>query len=144
MKPGILLVEDDHIQRADALRAIESSIDVELTTKSTESEFELDFEAIAGNPPKVAVLDLMLRWARPAPEMPAASAEVMEHPEQAGLRCARRLLNDPRTRGTEVIVYSVFPREDFRDTPAEVIWVVKDPGFQNVLEKIREALARAC
>src|SRR5258707_9957438 len=99
MKLKVLLVEDDHIQPANVRQAIESAIEAEVETKSTEWEFQRDFEAIASNPPQIAVLDIMLRWANPARDMPPAPAEVTSNPEHAGLRCASRLLDDQRTRG---------------------------------------------
>jgi len=141
MKLKVLLVEDDHIQRENARQAIESAIDAEVETKNTEWEFQRDFEAIAKNPPDVAVLDIMLRWANPAADMPIAPGEVTAKPEQAGLRCARRLLDDERTHAVKVILYSALAKDDLSaDPPKGAECLSKDFDAQNLIEKIKEAV----
>ena len=137
MKLRVLLVEDDHIQRANARQAIESAFDAEVETKSTESEFQRDFEAIASNPPHIAVLDIMLRWANPVLDMQPAPSEVTSQPQHAGLRCAS-LLKDPRTSAVKVILYSVLSSDDLGVRPPEgADWIIKDLDFQNLIESIR-------
>jgi DNA-binding NarL/FixJ family response regulator len=91
MKLRILLLEDDHMQREDIRQALIQELGAQVETKTTESEFRQDFEAITANPPDVAVLDVMVRWAGPSRVMPVAPDEVTRNPEQAGLRCARLL-----------------------------------------------------
>ena len=106
MKRKVLLVEDDHLQR-DFLRArLEERLGVAVETRNTEWEFLSDFEAVAANKPDVAVFDLMLRWATPSRNMAPAPEVVTNNPGKAGLRCAKRLHDDPRTRDVKVIIYS--------------------------------------
>ena len=141
MKLRVLLVEDDHIQRQNARQAIENAIEAEVETKSTEWEFQRDFEAIAANPPHVAVLDIMLRWANPAADMPSAPTDVTSSSE-AGLRCARRLLSDERTRDVKVLLYSVLAKDDLGERPPEgADCVIKEVDFENLIERIRGARA---
>lgn len=142
MKLRILLVEDDHLQSSGVRRALEASVGANVETKSTESEFQSDFDAIAANPPQVVVMDAMLRWANPSPSMPSAPEHVLRNPEGAGLRCARRLRQDPRTKGVKVILYSVLAEEDFGGTlPSDVIPLIKENDWQNLIDKVTEIVA---
>jgi PleD family two-component response regulator len=142
MKLKVLLVEDDHIQRANVRQAIENALDAEVATISTESEFHRDFERIAANPPQIAVVDVMLRWANPASDMPLAPAEVSSNPEQAGLRCASLLRNDERTNGVEVILYSVLPNDSFgAPVPEGTECLVKELDYQNLIDAMKKKLA---
>jgi CheY-like chemotaxis protein len=140
MPLNILLVEDDHIQRDDIRSAIEQEMQGTVTMLSCEWDFLRKFEEIAANPPDLAVLDVMLRWQTPSrnpdPE-PAGNPR-----ESAGLRCATRLRSDERTQGVKVILYSVFPRESLAGlaVPDGVVWVVKEPDCENLMEAIRQAL----
>ncbi len=141
MKLRVLLVEDDHFQRENVRQAIENAIKAEVETKSTEWEFQRDFEAIAANPPHVAVLDIMLRWANPAADMPIPPPDVTSSSE-AGLRCASRLLNDLRTREVKVLLYSVLAKEDLGDRPPEgADCIIKELDFENLIEKLKQLAA---
>ncbi len=138
MKLKVLLLEDDHIQRANVRQAIEDAIEAEVFTKNTEWEFKRDFELIATNPPQVAVLDIMLRWANPAPEIPKAPDEVTSHPELAGLRCASLLLGDRRTQDVKVILYSVLAKDDLSEAPPPgADCLVKELDYQNLVDKLK-------
>ena len=138
MKLKILLVEDDYIQRSNVREAIENAIDADVETKSTEWEFQRDFEKIADAPPQVAVLDVMLRWADPDANMPLPPEEVTKNPEQAGLRCANRLLDDERTRGVKVILYSVLAEEDLGKVPPQgVDCLIKELDYQNLIDRLK-------
>ena len=100
---------------------------------STEAEFVSAFEALAADPPDFAILDRMLRWASPSRDM-VAPPEDSRDPEAAGVRCALRLRDDVRTRGTHVILYSVLG--DDGDTRG-FDTVVKEGEFENLTAKIR-------
>jgi CheY-like chemotaxis protein len=146
MSYRVLLLEDDYLQSKYARQALEEEFkaEVEVETMSTESEFHRKFEAIAQNPPAVAVVDIMLRWATPSRDMPSPP-EYASPPERAGLRCAQRLRDDERTRDVKLILYSVLDSEYFGDAsrPAEAISLVKDIHFEELIEKIREAMSNA-
>ena len=114
---------------------------MEVQTKSTESEFDRDFAEIASNPPEIAVLDVMLRWADPSRSMPVAPEDVTRNPQNAGLRCAKRLIEGPRTRDVKVILYSVLGREDFGVLPDGVFCLVKELDFQNLIDTVAEISA---
>jgi CheY-like chemotaxis protein len=116
------------------------SLDAAVATKTCESEFQRDFEAIAADSPDVAVLDIMLRWASPSR---SGAAPPTETPYHAGLRCARRLAADPRTQGVKIVLYSVLPKEEFADAmlPDHALFVVKEPDCQNLIDAVRDNLA---
>jgi DNA-binding NarL/FixJ family response regulator len=142
MKPRVLLLEDDYLQRQAARQVLERALDVEVLTQTTESEFRRDFETIAADPPRAAVLDLMVRWANPARDMPPAPDDVRGNPQKAGLRCSQRLREDPRTSGVKIILYSVLPKEEIGadELSGDEICLVKEPDWQNLVEALRRSL----
>ena len=146
MKLRILLVEDDYMQRQSIQDALEANLEgVAVETKASEWEFLSDFEAIASNPPDIAVLDVMLRWAnlsRDAPDPPAGQWE----PQLAGLRCAQRLHDDARTGGVRVILYTVFDLGNMHDVilPEGTIWLTKELSVQELVDTIKRLLPTSC
>jgi CheY-like chemotaxis protein len=135
----ILLVEDDHVQRTYLQQALADSLGAAVTTKTCESEFVRDFDLIASDPPDVAVLDIMLRWASPSRGGAAPPEE--STPSHAGLRCAQKLGDDHRTRSVKAILYSVLPKEDIPDfpLPRTTVFVVKERDCQNLIEAVSDA-----
>jgi CheY-like chemotaxis protein len=139
MKPKILLLEDDYIQRRNISDAVGQEFNTAVATKSTESEFRADFEQIALDPPEIAILDVMVRWTNPSRNQEALPEEAKQ-PEVAGLRCADMLRQDPRTQDVKVILYSVIKHEEMgRPIPSGVTAVIKETGFDDLFEKIRNA-----
>jgi len=135
----ILLVEDDHVQRSYVKQALADSLGADVATKTCESEFVRDFDLIASDPPDVAVLDIMLRWASPSRH--GATPPADSTPYHAGLRCAQKLVNDPRTQSVKVILYSVLPKEDIPDfsLPETAVFVVKESDCQNLIDAVKRA-----
>jgi CheY-like chemotaxis protein len=133
----VLLVEDDHVQRNYVRQALADGLKADVDTKTCEWEFQRDFDLLALNPPDVAVLDIMLRWASPSKDV--AEPPKDSTPYHAGLRCAKRLKGDPRTQGVKVILYSVLPKEDIPDValPEGAIFIVKEPDCQNLIDVMR-------
>jgi len=134
----ILLVEDDHLQCAYVRQALTSTLGADVTTKTCESEFRVDFESITAEPPDIAVLDIMLRWASPSRDAKPAPAD--STPYHAGLRCAQMLSEDPRTQNVKIILYSVLPKEDFAPAllPKNAVYVVKEPDCQNLIDAVND------
>ena len=133
-KPTILLVEDDHFQRKDVRIALEGGLKADVRTVSTEFEFLDQFDMIACNPPDIAVVDRMLRWANAAPDMPPPPEGLRE---DAGLRCVQKLRRDARTNKVKIVLYSVLGDEEsgaYADYPQ----VVKEPDCQSLIDKIKE------
>ncbi len=142
MKLRVLLLEDDYLQRGAISNALEAKLKAEVQAKSTESEFRRDFDQIAANPPQVAVLDVMVRWANPTRDVESEPIEIPKTPEIAGLRCAELLRDDPRTQRVKVILYSVLGPEDIGEQfPGGVTSVVKQTDFSGLLEAVAKAVA---
>lgn len=120
-KLRILMVEDDPVQievMEEALRRglREASIDL----IRTEHEFCSKLEKIAANPPDVAVIDVMLRWTDPSPDLPKPPPEVIKEGHyKAGVRCQALLGSRPDTRKIPVILYTVLEQDDFKEQTIE-------------------------
>jgi DNA-binding NarL/FixJ family response regulator len=129
----VLLVEDDHLQAKDLRLVLESDLNAEVQTMSTEYDFVRGFQAIVDNPPDFAILDRMLRWSSPSRDMQEPPVDSQD-PEGAGVRCALRLRQEPRTAEmTHVILYSVLG--DDGDTQG-FDTVVKEGEFENLIARI--------
>ncbi|HVN04733.1 MAG TPA: hypothetical protein VMT86_09970 [Bryobacteraceae bacterium] len=139
----ILLVEDDHLQCDYVRQALTNAFEAQVTTMTCESEFRRDFESIAADPPDVAVLDIMLRWASPSRDANPAPEDAT--PYHAGLRCAKALSADPRTQDVKIVLYSVLPKEDFAASllPENAAYVVKEPDCQNLIDAVTDLEASA-
>jgi CheY-like chemotaxis protein len=142
MKLRILLVEDDFLQCDSIRKALEQNFaGAAVDTKPSESEFLGDFEAIASNPPDIAVIDVMLRWANPSRDASKPPAKPWE-PQRAGLRCAQRLHDDGRTSGAKIILYTVFKKENMDDVrpPEGAIWLSKELSLQELIDTVKGVL----
>lgn len=111
---NILIVEDDAAQASWVLRSLaDILVGITVKTISTESEFRREFERIAIDCPQIVIMDVMLRWADPSPNIVLPPADVTrEGMFKAGLRCARMLTQDRRTRGGFILMHSVLDRRD--------------------------------
>lgn len=143
-----LIVEDDKSQYSDiegAITQIQSvpNLQKRIERFATELEFIDNFESIAMDKPDVIILDIMLRWTDPAPDMKLPPPDIAEKGFfRAGVRCERRLAADPRTSDIPIIVYSMLEKEDLKgeipDRP-EVSYLEKDfsvEELKNTLEKL--------
>lgn len=127
----ILVVEDDsHIaflikeSLQDALYA------ARIRLVRTEFEFCRLLPAIRAMPPDIVILDMMIRWTDPSPNMETPPEDVMKDGHfRAGLRCFRRLQQAAETEKTPVIFYSVLERPDvqaeLRALPPHVLYLSK-------------------
>jgi CheY-like chemotaxis protein len=121
----ILIVEDDNDQYQFISKALLASKMVDVTRLeriSTEKDFIDKLEDLATNKPDAIVMDIMLRWAYPDPEMKSAptTEDLLKIPEEvrkegfyrAGLRCEKRLAADPQTSDIPIIIYSILQSKD--------------------------------
>lgn len=112
----ILIVEDDRLQYnfiKNALGSAEAFPQARLERIVTESEFQKKFEAIATDKPDVIIMDIMLRWTDPAPDMELPPPDIATQGFfRAGVRCEKMLAEDERTKDIPVIIYSVLEKED--------------------------------
>lgn len=142
-----LIVEDDKLQFSFIKNAIKQGrhfSNSRVERIATESEFIDKLDSIATDRPDVILLDIMLRWTDPSPQMTLPPPEIAEQGFfRAGVRCEQRLAADPRTRNIPVIVYSILEKKDFegqiRPRP-EVRYLEKDFGVEELNLALEECL----
>jgi CheY-like chemotaxis protein len=144
----IVLVEDDWLQ-AEWIesRLRESFHNVETKRISTEQEFNVQLAAFVVAPPDVFIIDVMLRWANPEPDMAEPPTEVQENGYfRAGLRCKDKIIEHEHTRNTPIILYTVLEELDLdqslQDKPVHVVYLRKDSDPEPLIRKIRELMRR--
>ncbi|MGD0200427.1 MAG: hypothetical protein ABSD27_06715 [Bryobacteraceae bacterium] len=141
----LLLIEDDHLQAQGIQAGLRDQLardypSVAFDVVPTESEFYSRFEQIASAGFAAAIVDVMLRWADPSPQMPEPPTEVLEGGFfRAGLRCRGKLATDPRTSSLPVVIYTVL--EESR-LPAGIDIVVKSTDLSPLADRIRRQLAQ--
>jgi DNA-binding NarL/FixJ family response regulator len=145
----IIHVEDD---RSEA-EHVRQMLEVEFTTRGvsiqrvcTECEFRTMLDDIARNPPTLVLMDIMLRWCDPAPDLKKPPVDVRNGGyERAGLRCQRLLwAKNPKI---PVVFYTVLHEADLeggsRQVERNVVFISKGPDFNELFDKIREIAAKA-
>lgn len=143
----ILIVEDDYSQAElieDAFRKDPYFAQAEFDRISTESHFRMRFDEIARNPPDVIILDVMLRWADPAPDMEPPPAEVRsEGFWRAGIRNAKLLAQDPRTKDIPSVLYTISEDVDIKGMGWEPKphYLAKDSALDPLVHLVRSLLS---
>jgi DNA-binding NarL/FixJ family response regulator len=146
---NILLVEDDYLQSQWLHRHLVGEFPgAQIRVIHTESQFHSELDELASDPPDVVVMDIMLRWADPAPDMPTPPAEVSENGfYRAGVRCARLLAQRERTSGVPLILYTVLEfralEEELKSFPLNVIHLRKDSDVSPLIRLLRGSLQGA-
>lgn len=139
----ILIVEDDYRQAElieDSFRKDPYFASARFHRISTESDFRARFEEIAGDPPDAVILDVMLRWADPVPNMKPPPPEVEKDGFwRAGLRNAKMLAKDPRTKGVHRILYTISEDVDLEEMDEETKphYLAKDSALDPLVELVR-------
>jgi DNA-binding response OmpR family regulator len=113
----------------------------------TEADFYDRIGDFVANPPDLFILDVMVKWADPVPEMPEPPENVeREKYYRAGLRCRKRLLERPATASVPVILLTVLEQVDMdkvaEDIPAGTVFVAKSSDFRELIDAIKK-LCRA-
>jgi len=115
----ILIVEDDKLQFDfinNAFSRIWAPDKPEIDRISTESDFRKKFHEIAVTNPDLIIMDVMVRWADPSPNIPVPPPEIVEQGfYRAGLRCVKMLAENEMTKNIPVIIYSVLDKSDMED-----------------------------
>jgi hypothetical protein len=109
-----VVVEDDHLQEgplADHLTGMFPDAFVE--TLTTEEQFRAHLPRMRAAVPDLVLMDVMLRWASPRPEMPIPPEDVVAGGYyRAGLRCARLMLGESGLQQVPVVLYTILERND--------------------------------
>ena len=150
----ILIVEDDYLQACWLKGVLEEHLPgVEVRLIPTELKFREAMESLRSQPPDLVILDVMLRWTDPAPDMVPAPSDVRESGFfRAGFRCERLLRQYPETEETSVILYTVLEEGDIQQTDigfdlerlhAKTRYINKDSDPSHLLDAVKEVLAEA-
>ena len=139
----IVLVEDDHLQAEWIQSELERDFGVDSTRVervSTEQEFLSRVESLAKKPPDVVVMDVMIRWTDPKPNMSPPPDDVQEGgPFRAGLRCWQHLAR--RNPRIPIVFYTVLDKTDIeRDLPkldADYLHLQKTADPKALIERVR-------
>lgn len=145
----ILIVEDDHLQAGlieDALRkeAELNSAKYVIRRMSTESEFRDHIEDIAQRKPDVIVMDVMLRWTNPAPDMKAPPDDILKAGcFRAGLRNATLLAQNENTKTIPVILYTMLEKIDLGEMSElhGITYLPKDSELTPLVQAIKALIS---
>ena len=137
------LVEDDHLQAEWLHQELEREFrDATVEVIPTESGFRELMDDVQDRRPDVVIMDVMLRWTDPGPEMPEPPADVKgDGYFLAGIRCAK-LLADHHIE-VPVILYSVLDENDLaKDLPRvhTAGYLPKGSDLNPLFRKIRTAI----
>src|SRR5215210_5563790 len=102
----ILIVEDDYFQVALMIGELEEAFPgVKTEWIKTELDFNNQIDAIAADPPAAVIVDIMLRWTDPVPNISLPPAtEAAEGFYKAGFRCEKKLAERETTKDIPVIL----------------------------------------
>ena len=137
----VLLIEDDSVQARNLDRLIRQAFPgVSVNIIGTELEFRDKLPEIVPGSYRIALIDLMLRWTDPSPEMIAPPKEIYEQGFfLGGLRCRQALLE----KKIRSVIFTVHDRETFPQLKADIDYVQKGPSFDPILNKLRGYLDKA-
>lgn len=111
----ILIVEDDYLQADSIYETLKQILSARIEGISTESEFRSRIQEIEKDPPDVVIMDVMLRWTDPSPELDLDLAPPDIRNKgfyRAGVRCAALLGERERTKNIPIIFYTILERAD--------------------------------
>jgi CheY-like chemotaxis protein len=144
-----LVVENDHLQYEWIKDSLQGSFfgSWNIERIRTELEFCNSLERIAKERPNVIIMDVMLQWTTASEnlerEEPPPHVATEGH-HRAGLRCERRLSENPRTRTIPVILYTVLERADLEEKlvnlPKHVKHLRKESDPESLLQLISEVM----
>jgi CheY-like chemotaxis protein len=110
----ILIVDDDYLQAEWVIDRLKKSFsNSKITWMETEYEFRANLDELTTNPPDVIIMDVMLSWTRPGPDMPEWPADVRDEGfYTAGFRCEKLLSDNKKLKNIPLIFYTVLERAD--------------------------------
>ena len=135
----ILLLEDDHLQAAWIVSELEREFGAALSVVRTELEFRDVLAEFAASPPDVAILDVIVRWTDPAPDMRQPIGDARQGPKRAGVRCARLLRE--QCPDVPIVLYTILERIDLENDAeplgANLIHLPKESRAKPLFDRIR-------
>ena len=140
----ILLVEDDYHQSDAITRKLAERFSGLVVEKiKTELEFRERISRIISNLPDIILMDIMMRWTDPSPDVELAPEEIRaEGFFRAGLRCVKLLKSDPRADKLPIILYTILEGSDIEleqsKLPTNVHHIRKESDPSPLIAKIFE------
>jgi DNA-binding NarL/FixJ family response regulator len=136
----ILLVEDDWVQEESMREAIHDAFpNASIESLCTELEFRNELDRIVADPPDLVILDIMIRWTDPSPDLDESVLPLELSRQDAGLRCHQLLAE--RSPHTRTLLYSILDKEDIgREFPSNVDYLQKGDGLDRLINKIARML----
>jgi CheY-like chemotaxis protein len=133
MSNSILIIEDDKIQ-ADELGHRLGRLGYQVDQIATELEFRRELDHI--KPYSLAVVDMMLRWTDPSPDMELPPPEIIQEGfYTAGLRCCRQLA----AKGIRCLIFTALDPKRIPLRPGENFTIVnKSAGYPALEEQVRQ------
>lgn len=114
----IIIIEDDPVQYKFIEETLEQKdfTNLRLERIKFEAEFRNRFDEIAKDRPEILILDVMIRWTDPSPNMEKPPQKIIDDGfYRAGIRCIQMLNDDKRTKNIPIIVYSVLEEDTLKD-----------------------------
>ena len=139
MNSLIYIVEDDPLvaEWVEELITKEFGSGMEARLIGTHSSFLKEFKNIANDPPGCIIMDFMLQW---SDEATSDGPKKLNSFLTAGIECYRMLMNDPRTKGIPILIYTVLDKADIRDLPRHAPYLRKDAPDEKLVDWVRAAL----
>ncbi len=136
----IWLVDDDPLLLKDLVPCLENELGVEVKVFQTEAVFRSCFQEVAvSSPPSVVVLDVMLMWTMPGPQI-ISRAEGCSDSQKAGFRCRDLLKSFASTRRVPVVFYTFLSSGDCDRLSHPDPVITKRAEHHELLAKIRRML----
>lgn len=145
----ITIVEDDYPHRAWLeeifTNRFSDPVAAEINVIRTEHEFRENLKHFLKEPPNLFLIDVMLRWTDPAPNIPEPPPEVeKESFYRAGIRCVRLLLDHEETSTIPVILYTILEESDLEldleELPPHIHQLQKTKEEEEIIGKARQVL----
>ncbi len=143
----IAVVEDDYFDMELTIDLLAKHFGSYGTMKfATEEEFRRSVHGFNADPPVLVLMGMRMKWADPAPEMPAPPQDVLAGTyREAGARCWRALRTNNGTKNVPVIFYTTI--DERNNVNLEILrdpmttFIEKDITDKKILAAISETLA---
>ena len=142
----LILVEDDYLQSDLIVSLLKENLPAaNIQLIETELGFREQLAFLEKNPPDIFLIDIMLRWTDPSPNIQPAPSEVLEEGFYlAGLRCQKLMADSIVLSKTPVIFYTVLDRidleEKLKNLPSHITHIAKDRDISILIGSIKRIL----
>ena len=138
MNSSILIIEDDKYQAEELERCLKP-LGVFVHHVSTELQFRKHLEETGQLTYGLAIVDMMLRWTDPAPDMEDPPPEIIrEGFYTAGLRCCRELAK----RKVRCLIFTALDPAKIPLRPGESFEIInKSTGYAAMADRVKQLLS---